>query len=291
MNDIVNTSTVLTYILFADDTNIFYSHTDLNTLVTTLNLELTKLSSWFKCNKLSLNVNKTNYIYFKNMNSKNTLDSNIFIDGIPLIGKDETKFLGVTIDSNLTWNSHIRNICMLVSKGIGILNKLKFSLQPKSLLTLYNSFILSHMSYCNIVWGFSNKTKITEILNLQIKALRICSHSHYLAHTDPIFHKLKTLKIFDINTFQTAIFMYKFSTNALPLSFTNIFTYNGSIHTYPTRQSSDLHLTNPKTILALKSIRHHGPDIWNKLPSNIQQSTSLLSFKALMKKYLLSQYL
>ena len=102
MNDIVNTSTVLTYILFADDTNIFYSHTDLNTLVTTLNLELTKLSSWFKCNKLSLNVNKTNYIYFKNMNSKNTLDSNIFIDGIPLIGKDETKFLGVTIDSNLT---------------------------------------------------------------------------------------------------------------------------------------------------------------------------------------------
>ena len=130
-----------------------------------------------------------------------------------------------------------------------------------------------------------------EILNLQKKALRICSHSHYLAHTDPIFHKLKTLKIFDINAFQTAIFMYKFSTNALPLSFTNIFTYNRNIHTYPTRQSSDLHLTNPKTILALKSIRHHGPDIWNKLPSNIQQSTSLLSFKALMKKYLLSQYL
>ena len=65
MNDIVNASPLLTYVLFADDTNVFYSHKDLNILITTLNLELNKLSSWFKSNKLSLNINKTNCIYFK----------------------------------------------------------------------------------------------------------------------------------------------------------------------------------------------------------------------------------
>ena len=71
-------------------------------LLTTLNLELNKLSSWFKSDKLSLNINKTNCIYFKNINSKHVLQYDIFIDDIPIIDKEVTKFLGVMIDSNLT---------------------------------------------------------------------------------------------------------------------------------------------------------------------------------------------
>ena len=291
MNDIVNASPLLTYVLFADDTNIFYSHKDLNILITTLNLELKKLSLWFKSNKLSLNINKTNFMYFKHMQSKQEFNHNIFIDDIAIIEKQETKFLGVLIDSNLSWNSHICNICMLASRSIGILYKLKFYLSQKSLFMIYNSFILSYISYCNIVWGNSNKLNIDKIFRLQKKALRICTHSHYIAHTDPIFYNLKTLKIDDIHTFQTAIFMYKFSTNTIPMPFRNIFVYNKDIHSYPTRHSSDLHLTNPKIILAHKSIRHHGPDVWNDLPDNIKLSASLYSFKALLKKHLISKYL
>ena len=209
---------------------------------------------------------------------------------MPINEKQETKFLGVLIDSNVTWNSHIRNICMLASRGIGILYKLKYNLSQKSLLMLYNSFIMSCISYCNIVWGNSSKMKIDAILRLQKKALRICTHSHYIAHTDPIFHNLKRLKIADIHTFHTAIFMYKFSTNTLPKSFQNIFVYNRNIHSYPTRHSSDLHLTNPKIVIAHKSIRHHGPDVWNDLPDNIKHSATLYSFKASLKKHLISKY-
>ena len=132
--------------------------------------------------------------------------------------------------------------------------------------------------------------RIDAIFRLQKKALRICTHSHYIAHTDPIFHNLKSLKIDDINTYQTAIFMYKFSTNTIPIPFRNLFVYNKDIHTYPTRHSTDLHLTNPRILLNHKTIRHHGPDIWNALPHNIKQSASLLSFKASLKKFLISKY-
>ena len=162
--------------------------------------------------------------------------------------------------------------------------KLKYYISQKSLLMLYNSFILSHISYCNIVWGNSNKIKVDSLLRLQKKALRICYHSHYLAHTDPLFHHFKTLKIYDIHTYQTAIFMYKFSTDTIPTSFRNIFIYNRDIHSYPTRHSSDFHLTNPKLIIAHKTIRHHGPDVWNNLPNDIKQAASLLSFKASLKR-------
>ena len=55
-----NASNLLFLILFADDTNVFMSHKDPNCLLDMLNLEMDKLSIWFKANKLSLNLNKTN---------------------------------------------------------------------------------------------------------------------------------------------------------------------------------------------------------------------------------------
>ena len=290
INDIVNATPLLTHILFADDTNIFYSHKDINTLIITVNLELAKLSCWFKCNKLSLNIRKTNYIYFKNLHSKDVLHNDISIDGMIIVEKNSTKFLGITIDSSLTWGSHIDNICILASRAVGILYKMKYCLPKKSLFMLYNSLILSHLSYCNIAWGNCNKTKLNVLLLLQKKALRICTQSHFLANSDPIFHRLKTLKINDIHTLQTAIFMFKFSKNILPPAFQNLFTYNTDIHSYPTRHSSDLHLSNPKILIAHRSTRHYGPDIWNSLPDNIKHSASLYSFKALLKKYLISKY-
>jgi hypothetical protein len=64
INDITSCSAVLKFILFADDTNIFFSHKDINILIKTLNQELLKLSMWFRANKLSLNVLKTNFMFF-----------------------------------------------------------------------------------------------------------------------------------------------------------------------------------------------------------------------------------
>ena len=65
INDIVNASTALQLILFADDTNVFLSGKDPEYLVNQLNIELNKLSVWFRVNKLSLNLKKTKFIVFK----------------------------------------------------------------------------------------------------------------------------------------------------------------------------------------------------------------------------------
>jgi hypothetical protein len=56
INDLANVSKLLTVILFADDTNIFYSHNDPAILTRVLKEETEKLSEWFKANKLSLNL-------------------------------------------------------------------------------------------------------------------------------------------------------------------------------------------------------------------------------------------
>ena len=155
---------------------------------------------------------------------------------------------------------------------------------------LYNSLILPYITYCNLVWATGAKTKIDPINLLQKKAIRICTGSQYLAHTNPLFNELKTLNVFHINSLQSLIFMFKYKNNLLPYSFHNFFTLNSTIHSYPTRNSPNCHLVNPRLLIAHRSIRHHGPDLWNALPDSIKSSQSLFSFKAKIKKRLLSEY-
>ena len=70
VNDIHRSSKILSFILFADDTNIFNSHSDISTLTNTTNEELKKVAEWLRANKLSLNLKKTQFIIFKAKNKK-----------------------------------------------------------------------------------------------------------------------------------------------------------------------------------------------------------------------------
>ena len=158
----------------------------------------------------------------------------------------------------------------------------------RSLLMLYNALILPYLNYCNITWGNCSKTKLDHIFLLQKKAVRICTNSPYLMHTNPLFYELKILKVYDINILHTALFMFRYTKELLPPIFSNLFVYNRNVHSYPTRTSNNIHLNNPKILIAHKSLRHHGPDIWNTLPNFIKQSTYLNRFKRIMKKMLIN---
>ena len=178
---------------------------------------------------------------------------------------------------------------MAISRCIGILAKLKHFLPLWTLITIYNSILLPHITYCNIVWG-SFKSKNNQIYLLQKKAIRLCAGGGFLDPTDPLFFRFKALKVDDINTLQTALFMYRFQSNQLPKTFDNIFRLNSTIHKYPTRISSNVHLLNPVTRLAHKSIRHAGPDTWNNIPLNVRRSLTISRFKFEFKKTILSKY-
>ena len=84
INDIINSSSIFKFIMFADDTTVLASHKNLNVLIDTLNVELSKISTWFKCNKLSLNISKTNFMHFQTTSTKADIPIHIRIDGLPL---------------------------------------------------------------------------------------------------------------------------------------------------------------------------------------------------------------
>ena len=103
----------------------------------------------------------------------------------------------------------------------------------------------------------------------------------------PIIVKLKCLKVDDINFLQTAIFMFRFNTELLPDSFSSMFQSNNAVHSYSTRQASNIHLVNPRSTLAHKSIRHSGPDVWNSLPQHVRNLQTQHSFKRAIKRSLI----
>ena len=152
INDVCDVSDVFYFILFADDTNIFFSHKNVNVIEETLNEELPNLTDWCQANKLSINKKKNNFIVFKPRQKRQTLDINLEISRCAIGRVKETVFLGVILDKNLTWKPHIGNMSRQISKSIGIIYKASFCLPTTCLCTLYFCLVYPYLVYCISVW-------------------------------------------------------------------------------------------------------------------------------------------
>ena len=235
INDLSSVSEILTAILFADDTTLIDSHKNLNTLVTRFNEELIHIVQWLNANRLSLNIDKTNFMIFKPRN-KNDDKPNIMINGSQIDQVNKAKFLGVIIDCNLKWNEHIKHVTQKISKGIGIIIKARKYFNCETLLNLYNTLILPYISYCVHVWGTAANVYSAKIHILQKKVVRIIDGVPPRTHSQPIFDKLKIMTIYQIYRYYVGVFMYKLYHNSLPPVF-SMFTPTSNIHSYPTSQN------------------------------------------------------
>mgnify|MGYP003438910792 FL=1 len=181
--------------MFADDTNLFFSGNDLNTLNSTVNQELSLLSKWLKVNKLSQNIKKTNYMLFRTRNKKIDTDLNISIDGIKLHPATKTKFLGVIINSTLTWNDHIAMIKSKISKNIGIISRIRFLVPRAVLMSLYHALVEPYLQYCNLIWAARRTSVLNQLYLCQKKLLRIITFSDRRSHSLPLFKNLEILPV------------------------------------------------------------------------------------------------
>ena len=291
INDLSSVSSFFHFVLFADDTNMIASHNDFSELIRMVNLELVKVVDWFNANELIINYDKTNVLYFHCKKNDHTVnDVQISMNGINLNVCSCVKFLGVLLDDKLSFQDHRLYIANKISKNIGILYKLRSILPEKDLFMLYNSLILPYLQYCNITWANVGTTKLGIFHKFQKKALRICTNSHYQAHSLPLFHRLRTLNVYDIHKIQSAILMFNVYNNLSPKNISQMFVLNKSIHSYNTRSSTKYHYQKVITKAMFNSIRHNGPRIWNQLNNELRSCTTLSSFKSQLKTSLISMY-
>jgi len=289
INDLPNASNLANFILFADDSNVFFTHKSYDALFDMVNLELQKIVEWFKTNLLSLNLTKTNYILFCSHRKKTPLlKGAIHIADYQIPQVTSVKFLGVSLDEHLTWNSHISEVASKTSKNLGIMSRIAYLLPSHIRLTLYYSLIYPYLSYCNMIWASNYTFRLKRLVVIQKRAIRIISGSGYDISSILLFHQFRVLQFEQIKTTQICEFIYKYKVHLLPSIFDNYFNLTSTFHRYEVR-SADTYRTIPtRTNSRRFSLKCAGPLAWNGLSPTIRNACSLYSFKKLLRAHLLS---
>ena len=217
------------------------------------------------------------------------------------------------MDQHLLWKQQILNVSKKISRGIGILAKLRGNMDQKLLINIYYCLVFSHLSYGIEAWGSACDSDLDRLCILQKKAVRIITGRQYfqifgdppgpLPSADPLFKELKFLKFNDIFKMSIAKFVYLTLCEESPPIFSDWFTYSHLVHTYATTSTTvinqahhfDIGIEEPTYTLYVKKsklsnygsklIQVMGPLIWNTLPFNLQDASSVQSFKFQLKKF------
>ena len=250
-----------------------------------------KVLTWLCANKLSLNIDKSNFVIFHPIQRKLPKQVMLSINNQMLTQETSIRYLGVYIDYNISWKMHITNISKKIERSIGILSKLSYFLSTKTLLSLYYALVEPFLNYCIIAWGNTYQTTLQPLFILQKKALRIITFSSYNEHSSPLLKDLNVVKLFHIITFQLAVFMYKFHNNLLPPVFDPYFNSVRMIHNYNTRLSSKMSyaISKVRTNYGVFNIRFQSSKVWNDISDHIKL-LPLKSFKKNLKLILIEKY-
>jgi hypothetical protein len=250
-----------------------------------VNEEMKIIMEWLYCNKLSLNVSKTHYVVFHSRGKK-ICDTNIHLAGKNIEKVDKTKFLGVIIDSELSWSHHIDYICNKTSKCAGILYKARQKFQKPVMIQLYYAFVYPYLIYCNHVWGNAYHVHINRLIILQKRIIRTITCSGFREHTAQLFANNSLLKINEINVYVLCDFIFKYYDGALPIVFNDFFTLNENVHQYATRQSTNISIPFCKLNCRKNSPKIRGANLWNNLPSIVKKSETNFVFKKLLREHI-----
>ena len=120
-------------LMFADDTNVFFSKKTFEKLFAVANQQLTNIDNWLTCNELSLNIEKTNYIVFHTPHSKIPENINLQLRNVNLKQVQCIKFLGVFVHENLSWKPHMEWLLQKIKVCYGIVRKILSYLNKKNL--------------------------------------------------------------------------------------------------------------------------------------------------------------
>ena len=283
INDIVKSSTILKFNLFADDTSIYLSDSDEHNLYNVMDVELRKVCNWILANRLALNVDKTVYLLFSGKKSVSN-NNQIYMFDSAISRKTETKFLGLLIDDKLSWKSHTNHIHCKISKLIGLLFRVSDCFTLTALKTLYYSFIYPHFLYGIVFWGGVAKRNFENIFRLQKRAVRMLTRSPRYAHTDPIFKENEILKLNTILKFEMCKFIHR------DLYGNNFFDLipRSLVHSYNTRFNANISSTHVRTNLAAKFVLHKGINLYNSLPNELRCTNEFHKFKRNLKTYFLN---
>jgi hypothetical protein len=144
-----------------------------------------------------LNYSKTFQVIFKAPNKLIKTPENYILNmgGNQLDNKLNTKFLGIELDSNITFKPHIVQICKKLNFILLLMRSIRPYLDIPMMINLYYTFFYPHLIYGIEFWGHAAECEINQILLLQKSALRVILKIHPRGHVTSFFEHLKIMPV------------------------------------------------------------------------------------------------
>ena len=271
-------------VMFADDTTIYATGSNIRFLYKKLNEDLSRVTQWFRVNSLSLNVDKTSYILFETEKNTSNFRGNIFMNNVAIQRVSYTKFLGVYIDKNLNWNSHVHQLSLKLASGIYSLNMARNMLSNKAKRQIYFAQVFSHLNYGLSAWGpMVSKANIKKLQVKQNKAVRAIFNLKNRSRLSDYYRKGQLLDLKGLIELSLAKISHRYITDVLPKCIINLF--ENTNHTHETRNRHQLQAIPHTTQIYNKSFLGRAPHIWLHLPRNIKDINNPKKFNRSFVKH------
>lgn len=226
------------------------------------------LKDWCSVNNLSMNIDKIADIRFT-YNRKVAGISNL----------SSLKFLGIWLDFNLSWISHIDYITNKIAKGIYLLRRFSFTVNSEALLKIYFAYIYSLMSYGLILWGCSTHTQ--KVFLFQKKAVRVICKVPFNTPCRPLFKKLRILTLPSLHILLSLCYVHNNKEK---------FQQNSDFHHHDTRSKNEYRIQQYQYKSSQNNWFYFSTKLYNRLPNSVKILPPQ-SFKSKLKKILISECL
>ena len=192
--------------------------------------------------------------------------------------------LGVKIDYKLDFGEHVKTLCSKANNKLRALARATPYMSVEKKKILMNSFFNAQFNYCPLVWMLHSRRNNSIIRNLHERCLRLIYNDKNSSYEE-LLTKDGSVSIHHRNIQALATEFYKIKNGLSPELFTEIFARETESH-YNLRRCNDFRIPSIRTVYhGSESISFLGPKIWNILPDEIKQQTSLNSFKKSVKKW------
>lgn len=261
--------------LYADDTNLIVTAESEEKIEISTHIGLSLVKDFLNSKNLLLNSSKSNFVSFSTMQARSKLNPTIFVENHILDQVCETKFLGLIIDENLSWDEHVESVIRKTSSGLFALRKMSKSCNIKTLKTIYFALVHSHIAYGICIYGSSSKRNMDRILVQQKRALRIILNLKQTESVKRFYAELNILTVYSLYIYETIkhVFLNK------------KITIGNMLHSYNTRPHRVVE--HHRLEFFKKKTTYKGNRFFDCLPINIKLEKNPKKFLSLLKCFLI----
>ena len=266
--------------LFADDTSLYLTVDHPITAAATLNTDLSSIDEWSKRWLISFNAVKTDSMIISRKHQSPAHPPLVF-QGHILNSVNNHKHLGLTLRSDLKWSDHVNLLIIRASKQLNILKSLQYRLNRETLEVIYTSFIRPILEYASVVWDGCAQQQSDQLESIQLAAARAVTGAMKTTSIAKLYEEIGWETLAKRREKAKLIQIYKIVHHIGPGYLREVFPYIPDVDTHfchDTRRKFDIPHFRARTDLFDRSFVPSSTRLWNSLPLDTRNATSLSQF-------------